>query len=296
MKTIILTLLLCSTSVFADGNGKEGGDPSLTNKADVYLFLDNEAKVQLAKTIESILTSEVAEYDKEFQSQVRSLKASGILEDITQSSYTFEKSCFDKNGELKGAVTAANEVNASVCWSIDFLVKNPIKASDLVGLAFHEHIHHFGFSDTDHTMASRFKKYFQLLAKGDGTLVQSSKLVQIGSDGVAWLPTNKASESNWMIKFYAFEAKDENADFICRALGFKSSHSYSTLRYFIIGANGSSSKHADIEDLEELQDQNHYRSGIVANVGSGLIQEMEMSMIRRNGSYSGKVIKNLKCR
>lgn len=168
MKQLIILLGITFQSIAFAGDKGHGGDPVLIDQAQIKLFLNKKAKSELKLIINWVLNTATTTDDPTYKKLIVDLASQGLLRDIDLSLYEYKDECRDYKNELKGAVSLENDKKGAVCWSLNFLSSKKPTQSQLVALAFHEHIHHFGIADEDHSLAAQFQELY--LAKLGKTL------------------------------------------------------------------------------------------------------------------------------
>ncbi len=166
LKFVILFSFAVSFSVHSGERG-HGGDTALISVADIQLYITEELKKELLATFEWVYNAHSGKEKfnrKEVAMKELVLKLNSIdfSSDIYKSTYEINESCIDLFEQPKGATAVLNDKDGVICWSPNFIASrgNKIMESDLVALAFHEHLHHFNIIDSNHEAAAIFKSLY----------------------------------------------------------------------------------------------------------------------------------------
>lgn len=73
-----------------------------------------------------------------------------LARDIHHSRYVVRSECLDRNGVARAATSTLNDPGGEICFDAGRIAEQRIVLSELVGLALHEHAHHFGDADENH--------------------------------------------------------------------------------------------------------------------------------------------------
>lgn len=160
------------------GSEAHGGDipilresQELNKKVQTIQFMtkvieEGELKEKLISVIENLVQREKthSEEEKAFLDYVKELHSQGLIDDIQNSPYRLAQAdeyCHDVDGIHKFATARNNERNGEICFDLKKAHKfgHLMTMEDLLGFAFHEHIHHFGERDRDHQLAKNFIDY-----------------------------------------------------------------------------------------------------------------------------------------
>jgi hypothetical protein len=143
IQAVMLGILMTSSPVFA-GHGKEGGDPMRGRKEMLA-----KSFVNLKADIKSLLPSIYKEINDAGIKQLLSKVSYQVLkDDIDQSSYVLSEKCQDEVGDKHAASTENGIIGAQICFDLSELTLQQTTNGELIGLAIHEHLHHFGVTDS----------------------------------------------------------------------------------------------------------------------------------------------------
>jgi hypothetical protein len=153
--TVIPVALLALTSGLAFGSqgdghaGGNGGDPTLLRAKLIRQYINSDLRndaQQYFKTIDLTKISNVAA-----QRALESMKDRDVAADIADSNYILRDSCSDVGGQAAGGAML-NDLGGNICLSPKRLAEVGSSKAEIVGLAIHEHAHHFGYSDKDYAI------------------------------------------------------------------------------------------------------------------------------------------------
>jgi hypothetical protein len=154
----LAVLFLLNTHAFAQregGTGSHGGDPALINEGQIKNFILNNLRNEITQTV--LYVNNHYSEDASYKEMMSSLIDRGLLEDIRLSPFNFQPTCIDYKNRQKAATAKMKDEQGPICWSLPFLSLRKPTASDMIGIGFHEFIHHFGYKDDDHSLAAKFK-------------------------------------------------------------------------------------------------------------------------------------------
>ena len=141
--SLLLTSLLLSGACHA-GHGKEGGDPLRGRKE---MLAKNF--VNLKQDLESLLPYIYSEIkDAQLIRLLARVDKQELIDDIRLSPYSMSEKCSDSLNQDHGASTYVGLRNAPVCFDLNELTAQKTTQGELVGLALHEHFHHFSLVDS----------------------------------------------------------------------------------------------------------------------------------------------------
>lgn len=143
---LLSTQLLTFSSAFAKGGSMDGGggDPQSGRKemlALEYINLKNDL-IQFLPTVYNELV------DAELRTILKQVPIESMREDIKATTYSLSDKCMDGVGMKHAASTEIGDNSASICFDLKELTFQKTTNAELLGLALHEHLHHFGFEDS----------------------------------------------------------------------------------------------------------------------------------------------------
>lgn len=139
---------LLPTFALADGSAgtRGGGDVTAARKVQIaveFVSLKNDLKKFLS-------TMDVCQLQAKSVKELYSdITAKGLLEDIDGTSYQLSDHCGDDQGVGHAASTEIGKRNAPICFNLTVMSQQNTQTGELLGLALHEHAHHFGVLDND---------------------------------------------------------------------------------------------------------------------------------------------------
>jgi len=141
---------LIGTSAFAQGVGSTGGgDVTAARKVQLaveFTTLKNDFK----KFLSSVGAQQFQ--NKEVKELYSNISTKDLLEDIDDSTYQLSDRCGDDRGIAHAASTEIGKRNAPICFNLTVLSQQNTQIGELMGLALHEHFHHFGVLDNNSSL------------------------------------------------------------------------------------------------------------------------------------------------
>ena len=115
-------------------------------------------KIELSKKFNTLKADIIALVDQIFFIENTKVKAilissrdRGLKDDIRQTNYQLAEKCTDAVDAQHAASTQIGVRNAAICFDLNKLVEQNTSPDQLMGLALHEHAHHFGYHDNETT-------------------------------------------------------------------------------------------------------------------------------------------------
>jgi hypothetical protein len=148
--------LIAAASAHANEKGN-GGDPVLLRAGLIREYIDTSLRQDLQdyfKTL-NLLTVD----DLSARIALQSMLDRDAASDLQKSRYVIKESCAYIGGQA-AAGAKANELGGDICFSPKRLAELGSTKAEVVGLAAHEHAHHFGYSDSSYAI---YKAVFRTL-------------------------------------------------------------------------------------------------------------------------------------
>lgn len=129
--------------------GGNGGDPVLLRTKLIKEYINTELRgdaiAYMSKLQLDTITSPTA------QKALKSMLEKDVISDIRTSNYVLQISCKSIGGqEAGGAING--DLGGDICLSPGRLAELDSTKAEIVGLAIHEHAHHFGYDDKDYAI------------------------------------------------------------------------------------------------------------------------------------------------
>lgn len=144
---LLLTGIICATAEARDGvRDGGGGDPTMLRVELIREFINNDLRQEALAYIENIDLESMAEGPA--KAALEAMIAQDVASDIRNSSYVLRNSCRDIGGR-QGGGAILNQLRGDICLSPTRLAAIGATKAEIVGLALHEHAHHFGYVDAN---------------------------------------------------------------------------------------------------------------------------------------------------
>ena len=142
----ILVLCLAQNAGARSGQHQEGGNLIRASKAKKI----SEIKMLKNKVLESIGYGLEPHFkNSDSYNLYVYLKNNGLVKDIQNSKYVFKQECIPEGTDY--LASTIKQKGADICFSTEKLINENASISEMIGLALHEHAHHFGYSDNELT-------------------------------------------------------------------------------------------------------------------------------------------------
>ena len=159
MKTMIFLIMILAASVHAQADrAGNGGDPILMRQERIQTMV-NTLKGKLIKYLGNFESSDIS--NEEVRQIFNDILERGLIEDIKLSHYEYSNDCRDNDNNIRGATAHLHDIHGPICFNISYLAENNITENELIGLAMHEHAHHFGYEDLDHSFGNYFMNDYE---------------------------------------------------------------------------------------------------------------------------------------
>ncbi|MGZ3699052.1 MAG: hypothetical protein ACXWP5_13065 [Bdellovibrionota bacterium] len=162
---IALSITLLGASAFAKGGiDGSGGDPRGSTKIEV-LFALSSLKADLGKMFDRLQWADTGSLPETIDPLLAILvspppKKDKVFGDITASNYSLKPDgpCQDLGGSSSAAAAVVGQLGGDICFSLPELMKIPPESLrvQLVALAAHEHLHHFGGTEEQAVLLQDF--------------------------------------------------------------------------------------------------------------------------------------------
>lgn len=145
-KLFLGLLLLASLQSGAAGRESGGGNPSVARAEVIEKFINDELKGLMFAYIDDFHESKLS--SNAVAMRFKTMIQNGLKSDVANSTYDTKGACYS-NGEKKPAATVLNQMAQTICFDPKELARQGTTQREIVALAFHEHAHHFGFSEEE---------------------------------------------------------------------------------------------------------------------------------------------------
>jgi hypothetical protein len=200
-----LVLVLCmsaaasastKTKLSRDGHaGGNGGDPMSLRETIIRDYVGSELKSKLKDYIaHARIPDLISGFDEH---ETRRVTRQKLIDDVDRSIYVMRDSCKDKNGMEKGATALPLDGGGEVCFNPALLAREAATEAELVGLGFHEHMHHFGYVDADNRI---YKVVFQDFAKKSRANGRTPKTLSDDSGVVVPVPSGFGNYGTLLVR------------------------------------------------------------------------------------------------
>mgnify|MGYP001559401796 CR=1 FL=1 len=159
---IVLACMLFATNGWTrdlDGQGtNNGGDPIIARAESIELYIQTRLRAELLVFVQAVDPEMLIEEDAAvFQDLIQR----GVREDLLRSPYFVASSCLDSLGEERAATAPSGDRSGPICFNAGRLAAENASNGEILGLALHEHAHHFGYADPEH----RINRWVESLAR-----------------------------------------------------------------------------------------------------------------------------------
>lgn len=157
---VVLALSSVTPALAGEGHGGgNGGDPVRLRMKLIKEYINTELRSDVLSYMKNLqldtITSPTA------QKALERMLEKDVLSDIRTSSYVMQTSCKAIGGEEAGGAYP-NDLGGEICLSAKRLAEIGSSKAEIVGLAIHEHAHHFGYNDRDYAIYKAVYKTVKL--------------------------------------------------------------------------------------------------------------------------------------
>ncbi len=150
-KTLLLAIVFCTSQALATKE-RDGGNIKGASIAQIKSFIKKDLKSAVQSFFLELDLNKLE--DNEVKSILQKMVEFNVSNDIKQSKYKFanemsQVKCLDSDNIERGATSEKNELSGDICFDPELLFKQGATRSSLIGLAVHEHAHHYGFKDEE---------------------------------------------------------------------------------------------------------------------------------------------------
>jgi formylglycine-generating enzyme required for sulfatase activity len=143
-------LALPSLAFAGAGDGKgNGGSPVLLRTKLIREYINTELRNDALAYMSNLQLDAIA--SPTAQKALKRMLEKDILTDIRTSSYVLQTSCKAIGGQDAGGAING-DLGGDICLSPKALAELDSTKAEIVGLAIHEHAHHFGYEDKDYAI------------------------------------------------------------------------------------------------------------------------------------------------
>jgi hypothetical protein len=131
--------------------GGNGGDPVLLRAKLIRQFISTELRGEVRKYIDERRYALIQDAAPRADFDDMLGREYNLSQDVLNAEYRFASSCKDQDGQEKSASSIPGDLGGSICFNPMRLAEESTSKAELIGLAVHEHAHHFTTKAKDYS-------------------------------------------------------------------------------------------------------------------------------------------------
>lgn len=151
--TVITLSTALSSAALQAGQEAKGVDLVASRKIAIKKFIKQDLKYEMLSLLKTIDLKDIR--DANVSTVLINMTQRDLKEDISNSVYRPKAVC--KEGSIeKAAATVPGSQDVPVCFNLPMLARSGATNAEIVGFAFHEHAHHYGYDEITATRLGNF--------------------------------------------------------------------------------------------------------------------------------------------